>query len=214
MVERLGYRSRGSSASRPNFRAGCLCDVEKVYHEDGILLSWWQNVKILTRMMADDCLLVNVPKHHIACEYLKAKWFWRTKSAMISNVCYLEEIGACTNDTAGKKDHPANLRGMSPFARRPGTNCAILRGISQNTKNSTSMRKVSAYRPWFRSQPKYLLDPDPQSSPRKQKSFHCGLSKKNINNTNHCIENLSSGFQAERFLNLCRSKELWFSSIW
>lgn len=60
---------------------------------------------------------------------------------MIRNVCYLEEIGACTNDTAGKKDHPANLRGMSPFARRPGTNCAILRGISQNTKKSTHQRE-------------------------------------------------------------------------
>lgn len=137
MVERLEYRSRGSSASCPNFRAACWCDVEKVYQEDGILLSWWQNVKILTRMMADDCLLVNVPKHHTACEHWKAKWFWRTKPAMIIKVCYLEEIGACTNDTAGKKGRPVNLRGISPFARRLGTNGAILREISQNTKNST-----------------------------------------------------------------------------
>lgn len=65
------------------------------------------------------------------------------------------------------------------------------------------MRKAPAYRPWFRLQPKCLLDPDPQSSPRKQKSFHCRLSNKNIKNTNHCIENLSRGFQAERFLLIC-----------
>lgn len=92
--------------------------------------------------------------------------------------------------------------------------CNFERNIAQHKELNTSMRKAPAYRPWFRSLPKCLLGPDPQSSPRKRKYFHCGLSNQDIKNNDHCIENLSSGFKTGIFLlQLCRSKEFWFSSI-
>ena len=98
-----------------------------------------------------------------------------------------------TNDKSVRKTAPRTCEGCHEW-------CNLERNIAEYKERDTPSRKASAYRPWFRSQPKCLLDPDLQSSPRKQKSFHCGLSNKN---TNHCIENLSRGFQAERFLLIC-----------